>query len=108
MKEYWMELLIAAYTLASIDLIVTARGILQFGYTEGNPLVTTFFPNGVSWQIPAIVAASMFSFWAIYCTASYFPQEFYKYKSVYLNFIAGTMIALCLTHTFAITTWLIR
>ena len=101
MREYWMEFAIVAYAFTSIDLILTARGILLFGFEEGNALVTAIIPNGNPYQIPLMVITTILIYWTIFYACQ---------KPTFNPFMLSVVSFLCLaavgTHTFGISTWI--
>jgi hypothetical protein len=103
MKEYWMELVIVAYVITSIDVMITARGIIVEGLDEGNAFLTIIFPNHSPFLVPFFTLLVMSLFWTIF----YFCQQPHFEKRV-LGIVSFIMLIACGTHTFGIMSWIIR
>jgi hypothetical protein len=98
-----MEFLIAAYAITSIDVIITAKGILVEGLHEGNAFLTIIFPNHSPFLVPFFTLLVILLFWTIF----YFCQKPYFEKRV-LGVVSFIMLFACGTHTFGIMSWIIR
>jgi len=107
MQKYWGELLILAYAITSIDLIVTARGILILGWEEGNPFVTAIIPNGHPYQIHIMVISNIAAFWFLYWVNRRVVIEMQpENQTRYYTLISILAIVACCSHLFGTLTWL--
>jgi hypothetical protein len=103
-----MEVLIAAYTIACIDVMVTSQGILSGKGIEGNPLVTFLIPNGHPFQIPALALFTIATFWAGFIISMFYPKMLrFENQIRYYQVVAFGFAVACGTHIFGIVSWII-
>jgi hypothetical protein len=103
MQDYWLELLLLAYTVTCLDVMVTTWGIATGVGSEGNPIVTAVVPSSEPiLQIIFMAATTAASFWFIF-----YGRKFISNQDWYYKFVSYGSVAACATHMFGIATWLV-
>jgi len=109
LNNYWLDLLLLAYTITCVDVMVTAHGIFTGVGLEGNPLVLAIVPSSEPiLQIIFITAVVVASYWFILFTYQLISEgESKKYVNAYTHIVAWCSVFACGTHMFGIATWFI-
>jgi hypothetical protein len=108
MKQYWLELLLLAYSITCLDVMVTAWGIFNDIGSEANPLVTSIVPSSQPvTQIIFMAATSAFCFWFVFIGWKYINDYFTRFMEHYAFMVAWGSVFACATHIFGISTWLV-